>query len=298
MLNVTGTIFLAVSGIFFTNWIEMFDCATGSIATSDDFERCTAITGITALYDNFKSPYPWIFIASVVVLITGFKGVKTSVDLESSMERNRSYKRDIDEYSDLLDQERNNHAETKSAYLSDIERTTHTSLPLDRLGFDANCRVSIYRKISGDDSLLRQSYRHAIKPAFNQPGKIKIASNQGIVGLVWNHESCVCFNCDAAANSRRKHNRELAAFFARHGVTDIKGISGHTRMPSKSILAIRLGATNDPNNRSAILVFESTAKNQFNEHDHCAILEQNRVELERIASVITFLDGELRPDAG
>lgn len=298
MLNVIGTIFLALAGIFFSSWIEIFDCTTGTVASSDSFQRCTPISGINVLYSNFKSPYPWVLIASIVVLVTGFKGIKTSVDLQAAKENNTTSKRQIEEYLDLLDDERNAHAETKSAYLADMERTTHTSLPLKELGFNLDCRVSIYRKVSGDNSILRQSYRHSDKPAYNQAGRIKIASDQGIVGMVWNHDSCVCFNCDFPTSSRRKHNQALTAFFGQRGITGIKGIVGSTRMPSKSILAIRLGAAHNSNERSSILVFESTVKNKFTEQEHCAILEQNRVELERIASTISFLDGELRPDAG
>lgn len=298
MLNVGGTIFLTIAGILFSSWIEIFDCSTGKLIASDSFTKCTPISGIKSLYANIRSPYPWVFLASIVVLFTGFKGVKTAVDLEEAKEQNAKYKIQNSNYSDLLSSERNNHAETKTAYLEAMEKTTHTSLPLDKLGFDANCRVSIYRKVPGNESILKQSYRHAIKPAHQQAGRIKIPSDRGIVGMVWNHDSCVCFNCDAPASSRRKHNQALMAFFEQHHITGIKGILGNTRMPSKSILAMRLGAPHDPNGRSSIIVFESTIKNRFTEQVHCAILEQNRVELERIASTISFLDGELRPDAG
>lgn len=277
-------------------WLAKIDCSTGLIEVSKIFRPCDPVGDALFLFKNWRSPHFWFALSTIAAFASAMNGIKTTRILRKLQTSLRIKESELLTLAGELEHERNDHADTKSEYLKDTERNMHSVFPLQEIGFDATCRISVYRKVPSKPEILKQIFRYAIQPRFNSKGRIRIPSNEGVVGVVWNALPHSCFTCDFPSG-KPKHKRDFNAFYKLQ-VPDYqaKPAANGLRMPSKSIFAFRLGIPHQPNSCAAVLVIESTEKNKFDETTICAILEERRVEIERITSIVSHLDSEFRPD--
>jgi hypothetical protein len=193
-----------------------------------------------------------------------------------------------------LRSEKEYHRETKESYIEDMCKYILHILPLDAIGFDNNCRVTIYRKISSDEAHLREVFRHAGQPRFQSGGRVKIPSSQGIVGLVWNAVDQTYFVANNDPSNLRAHNKDCKDHCKPNNYRPETVPSG-LRMPCLSYYARRLTSTQG---RMAVIVLESLDKNRFDAGVCDEAFKLIMSDLLGACNILCSLDGQFNPVDG
>lgn len=298
LLSSITTVGFAAIGISASPWLTKIDCATGYFSDKKVENACDIFSSWYILIWNWRSPHFWFAVCTLLAIVASLKSFMTARKIRKTQKQNSEYIANLASLDNLLAQERDEHAQTKTSYLSDIQRYMQKALPLDEIGFDDSCRVSIYREIPNNNAELKQIYRYARQPEYAQAGRIKIPSNEGVAGVVWNTLRTSSFTCDAPPKNK-KHGTE----FKRHYQGSIpdyetKAPPRHLKMPSRSFVGYRLCMPGRPDDRMAIIIIESISKNKFNAQFIYDTFDRDKIEIERITSIVSHLDAEFRPDGG
>jgi transposase InsO family protein len=207
------------------------------------------------------------------------------------MLRNRYLYGEKEKFEQLLRNETQNHGESQRNYFDSLTEALRYMLAGEGIGFDASCRVTIYRLQNNSTSYLKRIFRHSEYRAYKDEGRFRIPVSEGLVGVAWNNHGKVEFEY---VKSGRAADQELQAYHRAHG-----GIAPtcDLSMPSRSFV-IRAVEDLDSSQRIAVVVYESTKTGCLRAEAIDALLEREARPLSRLIKHLGALDGKLNPDKG
>lgn len=279
-VNAAGATGLAIFTFWVSIWVaDMHKVSEKSLNTTKNISRIEIIkeNGL-----DFSTPIPYLFLcAAFTVLGT----------IDNFVTRHRYGL--LSKTENELRSEKQRHGESKRNFWDALCAALKYLLAKDQIGFDTTCRVTVYRQQQSDELDLKQIFRHSPTRAYKEGGRIRIPSDEGVVGAAWHNHGEMEFVYSGNTPTQEDEARLKAEIAQWNCCLPDTPLS----MPSRHLYASRL---NDPvtGRPIAIIVYESTKPDQLNIDEIRSVLRDDSLNVARYIRHLGILDTELNPDPG
>lgn len=282
ILETIATLALAVLPILIAWWLRAVLAEGSDLITFD-----MVISALADNWKNFRSPLPYFCIALIFALVGRIDGFINRYYLGEL----KKTKDDIQCEKDLLRDEVQAHAESKSSYLETLGNALKYLLTSKETGFDHRCRVTIYRLQNDHDSYLRQIFRHSPAKIYEENGRFRIPINEGVVGAAWGYQGVKEFEHDSDPTSDEfidEMNRMLVHEKCQHPHVELS-------MPTRHYYA-RAFQDHNTGRRIGVVVYECTDLGVLDRSGIDRVLDTQTLDVTRMIRHLSNLHREFNPD--